>query len=231
MEFDPQNIRYEIKMDCDRTFLPVIKSWVQINSAGFREAFPPRRVNSLYFDTEDMDSLNDHLDGITERRKLRFRWYGPELYSANGSLELKSKRARIGWKIIAPVDGEIDMTKTWEKVNSQIRNAIKGEHAQMFIEMLQVSHPLILNSYQREYYVSADESIRLTLDYDLYAFSQWLSPRPNCRFRLPQVDDMVIEFKCNTKDSNLLSDVISQFPIRSTRHSKFISAIDALVER
>ena len=58
MEFDPQNVRYEIKMDCDRTYLPVIKSWVIVNSAGFREAFPPRQVNSLYFDTNDMDSLN-----------------------------------------------------------------------------------------------------------------------------------------------------------------------------
>jgi hypothetical protein len=231
MEFDPLNIRYEIKMDCDRNYLPVIKSWVNLNPAGFRVAFPPRRVNSLYFDTEDMDSFNDHLDGVPERRKLRFRWYGSDLESAVGNMELKCKRARTGWKITSPVAEKIEMTQTWTQVKARIQESVQGKNKPLFLELLQASRPLILNSYWREYFVSGDEKVRLTLDYDQSAFSQWLSPKPNIRFRLPQVDEMIVEFKCNVDVSKELSDVISDFPLRSTRHSKYISALDALLER
>jgi hypothetical protein len=70
-----QSTRYEVKMACDQVYLPDVRAWVQLHPAAFIEAYPLRQVNSLYFDTLDGDCLNANLIGISERRKLRLRWY------------------------------------------------------------------------------------------------------------------------------------------------------------
>lgn len=232
MESETEAIRYEMKMEASRNSLPEVQSWVRLNAAGFRTAYPPRQVNSLYFDTLGLDAYNDHLEGVPERRKLRFRWYGPDLSRAQGHFELKCKRERAGWKMAAPVAGWIDFEKTgWTQALNGLADGLQGENRAAFLEMLKVSRPIILNSYQREYYVSADGRLRLTLDYDMRAYDQWLTAKPNIRFRLPQLDQMLIEFKCSVGDSGMLADVMSSFPLRSHQHSKYVSAIDAILER
>ena len=70
--------RYELKQTYSELFLPELRSWVQMHPAGFRTAYPPRWVNSIYFDTPDLDSFNDHIAGVPVRRKLRYRWYGED---------------------------------------------------------------------------------------------------------------------------------------------------------
>ncbi len=231
MPIEQRNARYELKMECEQALLPSARSWTMLHSAGFHQAYPPRQVNNIYFDTLDMDTYNDHVEGVPERRKLRFRWYGADLGAARGQLELKEKNERVGWKLIQPVDGQMDLRGCdWSEIQRSILAGIRnGQQSGIFQEMLQATRPIMINCYQREYYISADERVRLTLDYDQQVYDQWLSARPNLAFRSPSLDRMLIELKSDVQHARYLADVLAEFPLRINRHSKYTSAIDPLL--
>ena len=46
-----------------------------INNLGFMKTFPFRYINSLYYDTPELFSVTENLDGISSRNKYRIRWY------------------------------------------------------------------------------------------------------------------------------------------------------------
>ena len=53
-------------------------------------------VNSIYFDTQVLDTFNDKLDGVSKRFKLRLRYYGDS--PSSFVLEVKKKDAYLGLK-------------------------------------------------------------------------------------------------------------------------------------
>jgi len=221
------NLRYELKMVYDRLALFEVRRWVRGNSHAFRRAYPPRQVNNIYFDTQDFDCLNDHISGVFERQKLRFRWYGANLSQAKGHLELKHKSNRVGWKSYQDIQTIFNL----EKMNwGEILKELRGEAAPVFREMLSVSRPVSISGYQREYYQSADNTTRVTLDYDLFGFDQRLSPRPNLKFRTPMLDQMVIEIKCDAENSSHLDAFLAEFPLRIVNHSKYLEPLGAVLD-
>lgn len=230
MENNRQEIRYELKMECEFHQLPSIHSWTRLHSCSFNESFPPRQVNSIYFDTPDLDTFNDHIQGVNERRKLRFRWYGTNLDSATGHLELKEKNDRIGWKLIQPVESKLMfLQQSWSEIQTRILKDIHGKKNNIFQEMLSVSRPIVLTCYQREYYISANQQVRMTLDYNLKSYNQWYSAKPNLIFRSPSLNKIIIELKSETRYARNLADVLAQFPVRANRNSKFTSAVDSFL--
>ena len=57
-----------------------------------------RKVNSIYFD-KNYQSLIDNLEGISERKKLRIRWYGDENKFKSFFIEEKIKKNFLSSKI------------------------------------------------------------------------------------------------------------------------------------
>jgi SPX domain protein involved in polyphosphate accumulation len=232
MDSELRSVRYELKMICDQALLPTTQSWTRLHSAGFHETFPPRQVNNIYFDTYNLDTYNDHVDSASERRKLRFRWYGEDLTRAEGQFEIKEKNERVGWKLVQQVKTMLELENCdWSEAQWAMRNDLREAQNGLFLEMLQVSRPLVLNCYRREYYETANGQVRLTLDYDLRAYDQWMAARPNLTFCVPTLDRMVIELKCDVRYAGYLADVLAEFPLRVNRNSKYISALDPLVGR
>ena len=58
----------------------------------FKDIFNSRIVNSIYFDDVNLSSINENLDGISEKTKIRIRWYGDSKIIKNPILEIKKKR-------------------------------------------------------------------------------------------------------------------------------------------
>jgi hypothetical protein len=231
-----RSLRYEIKMECESALFSEAQAWIRLNSAAFREAYPDRQVNSLYLDTPALDTLNDHIEGIPTRRKLRFRWYGPDLEPARGQLELKNKTDRAGWKLVQPVNRPVHFRGcSWNAVQKDLAAGLlaepESEQQRLFQELLSVARPLVMNQYQRQYYVSADQRLRLTVDRNIKAFDQWMSSSPNLSFGLPMPDILLIELKCDVEHARHLADVLAEFPLRVHRHSKYVSALSSLLER
>ena len=211
-------LRYEIKLVCAPHMLAQARSWVRLHPAGFVVAYPPRRVNSLYLDTLQLSSLNDNLDGLSERRKLRLRWYGDGSADVRPALELKHKRNLVGRKKRYLLPCSLDLTLAWTEILDRVRASV-GEEWQAMLQT--VIQPTLINCYQREYYVTRDRDVRVTLDFAQIAYDQRLSCRPNLRIQIPVADAVVIEIKGGLEQAERLQSIAACFPIPRTRHSKY----------
>ena len=218
-------MRYEVKMTCDEIYLPEVHSWVQVHPAGFVEAYPPRQVNSVYLDTVEVDCLHDHLDGVLERSKLRFRWYGQAPSAALGVLELKHKRDRLGWKEYNPIPVTFDLTAiSWRDWMHQVRTYAEGNIA---LWLAWTDRPILISSYLREYYESSDGEVRITIDRDLAIFEQLTYSSPNLTYRTPIDSHVVIEVKAGAQFSRRVSDVLTSIPLYAETNSKYVGGVVA----
>jgi SPX domain protein involved in polyphosphate accumulation len=220
---DLPGIRYELKIVFEPTWLDEVRGWVHMHPSSFSIAYPPRWVNSVYFDTPDLDCLNDHLEGVPVRRKLRFRWYGESLRKAHGHMEVKIKSEQAGWKIHQDVDQEFDLeSMDWSQIMGGLRENTHG----ITQELLWTARPVSMTVYSREYYLSADGQVRLTIDSELQVYEQIFSARPNLWFCQPLEPKLVLELKSDVKNSRMLADVLAHFPSRTERQSKFIDSLN-----
>jgi len=216
------NLRYEIKLVCDHHRLPQARSWIRLHPAGFVVAYPPRQVNSLYLDTPHLSSLNANLEGVTERQKLRLRWYGGAVTDFQPYLELKQKRNLLGRKERYLLPCRLDMALPWIDILEKVRASAPPDWQTL---LQTVNQPTLLNSYEREYYVTPDDAVRVTLDYAQAAYDQRLCPRPNLRARLPIADGVVIEIKTSDEQAERLQEVVAQFPVHRHRNSKYVGGL------
>ena len=215
--------RYEVKMICEEMYLPDVRAWVNMHSEMFVEAYPLRQVNSLYFDTRQADSLNDNLIGISERSKLRFRWYGTDYSSVTGNLELKCKSNQLGWKMRYAIPFEFDLTTwTWTAFVQQVRVQVDGLFAAW---LLATDQPVLINSCMREYHESIDHQVRVTVDRDVASYEQVMYAAPNLLIQAPPAHQVIVEVKCDAGLHRRLSDVLSSFPFQVTRHSKYVDGL------
>ena len=75
--------RYELKIPFENTPVFQIRRYVNLHPMLFREVYPLRQVNNIYFDTQEYVLLQHHIDGNQYRKKLRLRWYGQGEESSN----------------------------------------------------------------------------------------------------------------------------------------------------
>lgn len=84
-----------------------LKTLIHLHPMVFSTAYPDRSVNNIYFDTEDFQYYRDNVEGVSNRRKIRIRWYGDwENREVSPVLEYKIKRGPVGYKTsykLAPV--------------------------------------------------------------------------------------------------------------------------------
>jgi hypothetical protein len=218
-----ETARYEVKMTCAEMYLPDVRAWIKLHPEGFIEAYPPRQVNTLYFDTYALDSFVDHLNGTARRSKLRFRWYGQEHSAVHGTLELKYKENSLGWKASTAIPGPIDLTAiSWQQLIDRLRDHAAGA---MAVHLCSRVRPSLLSSYVREYYESIDLQIRVTVDHDHWIYDQLTYPAPNLWFRSPSEGCVVVEVKASPSESRRVSGTLSHFPLRAERHSKYLNGV------
>lgn len=220
-------MRYEIKMTCDEVYLPEVRSSIRLHPAGFSEAYPPRQVNNIYLDTPALDCLEDHINGSAERSKLRFRWYGPDHTAVRGILELKHRVGQLGWKEYSPVAATFDLTTiAWQDWLDTLRARAQGAAAHLLSWR---DRPVLLNSYTREYYESADQEIRITLDYDQDVYEQVMYLVPNLTLLTPTAGCAVVEVKAPSGLHRRVSNVLSSLPLQVEHSSKYVNGVlDAL---
>ncbi len=160
---------------------------------------PIRRVNSIYFDTSDLETFNDGEEGVVPRKKFRFRWYGnSNTISQNlGSIEIKTTYEHFKEK----------NTITKKKIL---------EAKKYFATLLNVKlFPICQISYDRAYYLN-DENYRFTFDY-------------NIQFKkvggaiFHKINQNIFEVKYSSMQSHNIT--ISNLADKKTRFSKYNEAI------
>ena len=141
-------------------------------------------------------------------------------------MEVKQKTNRLGNKINQPVDRKFSLLNNdWKTIREILLKNSNG----LIREMLSVSRPVLINLYERDYYISADQQTRLTLDYEHRVYDQRLSSYPNLQFRQPVLDKVVIEVKTDVEHSDNLAKILSYFPLRISQNSKFLDSMESIL--
>ena len=219
--------RYEVKIPLPLHRLDEVQAWIRLHPAHWRVAYPPRQVNNIYFDTHTLAAFNANLSGIGERTKVRLRWYGEDIvHVANAHLELKRKSGMAGWKHSADMAVALDLsTQPWRVGLALLRAALPAS-ARMWLAQYPV--PVLINSYQRVYYVTPDGDVRLTVDAHLRAYPQRATLSPNLTRRARLAAQFIVELKAPVADTQRISTVLDGFPVRVDRFSKYVQGMSDL---
>lgn len=139
------------------------------------------QVNSLYFDTPELVSYNQKVNGDQYKFKLRLRDYGTEVKF----LELKLKEGLSGSKVRVPYSNLEDSYK-------QILSELNSETIAKFNLPL-ITHsfnPTLYVSYQREAYrLLTDKNVKLNIDRDIKV------RKPSHKSEISLPEDSVLEIK------------------------------------
>lgn len=180
----------------------------------FKPHYPCRKVNSIYFDTKSLKNINENLDGISDRKKFRVRWYGDVNLIHKPVFEIKYKNNFETSK-------KSVLLNIFEKLNlnnihdyNELCNFIKKKYFKdnFIIPTCQIS-------YDRIYLISANKLIRATIDFNIK--SKKLMHFKDSFFRL--FSDKILEIKYSTKDDKFVRDNISNINLRLMKSSKYIN--------
>lgn len=188
-----------------------------------KEKFKPRKVNNIYFDTQNNNCLKEHLDGIKDRYKIRIRWYGEFENFLKPILEFKIKKNKITVKkkIQMDKDDEINYLSNKKNLLIFLRETLKKNKIINFSNNYQISRII---SYHRSYYESLNEKIRFTIDQNLtYKLfnSKGIIIKENTR-KFYQKNFNILELKCDYIKKYLVPLIEKDIFIKNQSFSKFI---------
>ena len=218
------SLRYEVKMVAQAAFYSKLRMHMRLDQAAIRTLYPPRRIQSVYFDTWRNQALEENLAGISHREKVRLRWYGVDTKAVHGTLERKVRENMLGWKELPgiPIDLDVEGVTRREFADS-LRPFLTAEWEDVFRKALL---PVQWIAYDREYFATEAGAgpIRITIDRGLRTYDQRNRHRLSSRFRSPTPDVMIVEAKCAKEDYDHLRELVARFPMRVDRCSKFVFA-------
>lgn len=217
-------LRYERKFVPEGFTPEALLGLVRHHPALFREVFPERTVNNLYFDTQNLRHYTDHVNGAANRVKIRVRWYGDfHGKKEHPTLEFKIRHGAVSRKVTYPLpaldlDGEFDRKEF---------NAALDSLPPMVRHQMREHVPWVANRYRRRYFCSADRKVRLTLDWQLESLD---ARHAGLRLRpMPGTNPpLVVELKYDPDDSDGAAEIAGKFPFRMTRFSKYVRGIESL---
>ncbi len=199
---------------------------LKLHPALFRVHFPPRFINSLYFDSVDFHHFMENREGDAYRVKARVRWYGAMMGPIEKSaLELKSKSGYAMGKerhefgpfqfdrgfTRGTIDEALKLTELPDRVRFDLRRLI----------------PTLLTRYDRRYYLSSCGRFRITIDSGLMYIG--VNPATN-RFLKMERDreSLIVELKYGIDDEEDASEIAEGLPFRLSRSSKYVNGIQRI---
>ena len=220
------NFRYERKFTANATHRSEILHYIKAHPAFFREVFHPRQVNNIYLDSKELAFYKANVIGVSERKKVRIRWYG-DLFGSieKPTLEFKIKHGLVGDKW------------SWKIANFELDKNFEGDYLQEkfklsnlphpILESLQNLEPTLLNSYQRTYFLSADKKYRLTLDEQL-DYNR-ISNKNNLFLQKRSTPNQyILELKYGLDLDHHVDTISGKLPFRLDKSSKYVNGIDYL---
>jgi hypothetical protein len=217
--------RHELKFTAAEWHFHRLHAWLRMRPEGFRRAYPNRRVNNVYFDRGDFEFFRDSVEGSTARVKVRYRWYGKSRLPGPGRLEMKQRRNQLGWKKVFDIGSLDPELRRWPDIRARIiqQQPLEGRRWLQACDIY-----LIVNSYLREYWVSADGRLRVTFDRHQMVFDQRYGAPVNVTRAAPIDPMLVMEVKCPPHAVLAASRLVGDLPLTLCRNSKYCSAIDAI---
>ena len=221
-----QEIKYKV------FYKDIGKLYAWLLNAKFKKSFDNRNVNSLYYDTPNLDFATDNISGDSKRIKIRARWYSKcnesifDSFSKENqsfNIEVKRKKNKLSDKIILS-NFFFDTKNTSKERQNFINNKVYFEISK-YPELLKlIIRDIIFVGYEREYYENFISSkIRLTIDRNLVCSKS--QSFFNFKKSLISKNYVIVEIKFSKDSFQLAKKILNNFPFRQVRSSKYLYAL------
>lgn len=217
--------RYEKKFIVPFSKQYLIPKIISSNGMRFVKHYESRKVNSIYLDTNNLTFYRENLEGLTERKKFRIRWYGELNRDTKFFFEIKQKNNELGFKKIYELENIFDTNNLLNETKKIIKSLKNLNISSNINSLLSKLTPKIIISYRRDYFISNIYNCRMTLDteisysiIDQYRNDIWDDNKKN--------NEMIIELKY---PENLNQNIISErfkIPFRLSKNSKYVNGIN-----
>jgi hypothetical protein len=190
--------------------------------------YPQEQINSLYFDTPDLDQHQRSMAGEYAKDKIRIRWYGTDIEGETVPvwLELKSRRGFVSTKQRQRVEVQATTLASKALVRGIVPRASLAQTMAGFgffsPGRLQ---PVVVISYWRHRFVEPRTGFRVAVDSHIR--SSMVMPGIGRGERDLELPGAVIEVKGPSADlPHCLRDV-AELGSSWTRYSKYSSSLEA----
>ena len=217
--------RYERKLIVDSFNFNSLKDLNNLYDLGLGEIYKERRVNSIYYDTNQFFYAKEHLDGANRRLKCRVRFYGNIRETNNPFLEFKLKSGSVGNKYKIHLDkNEILDSKNF------LKYFLKGDCMFQTLnqDMLSMLYPKLFVTYLRTYYLSKCMNFRFTFDREIKFYlieNTFFEFSKIFNFNFLKFDNNIIEIKYESTFDQGASAFTNKLPFRLTNCSKYIMGL------
>jgi len=224
--------RYEIKYRLQSSQKTKLQSWIASNTI-LRKKYSARKVYSLYFDTNDYLSAYSNIIGLSERWKVRLRFYSEinktESYilkdlllnaSSPFLIEIKRKKNDRSQKFSVQINKkELLLSLESRKEFIGFINTFLHKNLDMHFPLEKLS-PVSLVVYEREYFED-NFGLRLTIDTNIRTAPYY----PRFRLRPILNDQCICELKFGEHLKSHASITIKDSFLTRTRSSKYIYSV------
>ena len=178
---------------------------------GFTKYFIPRKISSIYLDTLNFDFAKDNINGVSRRKKIRFRWYNNDYSKIY--LEEKNKQNFFVKKNISKAINFVSKKDLVYNLKEYFLNLKKIHNNFNYQFVLQTN-------YLRSYWISNDKKIRATIDTNINT-----SPINNLNQRL-ELNETILELKFSPSNEKFFRNLFVQnnFNLRSKKYSKYLQS-------
>ena len=188
----------------------------------FKKIYYKRRVNSIYYDTIDLNCLWDNINGFSNRDKYRVRWYD----DINNSEVFFEKKKKIN-QATQKTKISLGKFKNQEDLNiflksKEFNNSLYKITTLNLVQVLTVS-------YSRDYYIDNKKKLRITFDENIKTHQNF---EGNFFKNLANIDNSILEFKYLLEDSDYVRQKMYNlnFNLRNQKFSKYVQSFMILNE-
>ena len=222
MNINTDDWRCELKFVVAGYSSESVYSFIKTHPAIFSEIYHERKINNIYCDTSNFQAFSDNVMGISDRLKVRIRWYGETFSSIEKpTLEFKIKSGLLSRKEYFKMNPlTINKEITANDISQAINNTKVSASAK---KVLLVTKPVLINSYSRRYFRSSCKDFRITFDTNL-RFYNFLGRKKNAVF----ANQNILEIKFNKSNIINSNNITNYFPFRLNKSSKYLTGLNLL---
>ena len=166
---------------------------------GMKILYPKRTVNSIYFDTNNLDFYLNSEEGVLPRKKIRLRWYDKDIKKIFKEIKISS------------IEGRFKTSEPFLYNENIFKNNI-----QLLDNEFGILKPQMQITYSREYFFFND--LRITFDSNI----QYID-RSSLNNIITKDKETVMEIKVNFKTNDDYIEKIIEYP--TSRFSKYSRSI------
>ena len=211
-------MRYERKYEFSSGYENLIKCFLL--SKSFKEIYEIRTVNSLYYDDFKYSLYYESVNGISNREKIRARFYN--CGKTNFNLERKIKVDDLNTKKIE---------KNYKKNLMPFIGLNFNGNLKLPKKVGEIYFPKVFISYIRRYFLSPNKKVRITIDQKIDCHKVKLTSNFIKIWNKRQIKHGILEIKYEQKDNlnqNFTNQLTNHFNLILCRSSKYCQSVEIL---